>query len=90
MEQVTAPSEEVSEKPPRDADSTNVNGTGEQLSIPIRGSSTETLARYTFEETDLVDLLVKFEHLVEEEAMARAEKVWHEPAVPFLSVCACV
>ncbi|KAG0711645.1 hypothetical protein GWK47_020142 [Chionoecetes opilio] len=44
--------------------------------------ATQTLARtYTFQEADLVDLLITYDHLVCQETAALEEKFSHEPAL---------
>ncbi|KAG0718427.1 hypothetical protein GWK47_052448 [Chionoecetes opilio] len=44
--------------------------------------ATQTLARtYTFQEADLVDLLITYDHLVCQETAALEEKISHEPAL---------
>ena len=38
---------------------------------------------YCFGEDELVDLLIKYEHLLEQEAEAQRERIDHEPALPY-------
>lgn len=59
-------------------------GSQPPVMVATRNRTTQTAPRYTFGEADIVDLLIKFEHLVEQESEARLERVSHEPAVPLV------
>ncbi|KAG0719678.1 hypothetical protein GWK47_050007 [Chionoecetes opilio] len=52
------------------------------VTCPTLRAGHQTLARtYTFQEADLVDLLITYDHLVCQETAALEEKISHEPAL---------
>lgn len=47
-----------------------------------REQTSQTGRAYTFSEAELRDLLIRYEHLVYQEAAARQQRIPHEPALP--------
>ncbi len=45
-------------------------------------TANQTAKTYVFKEEELMDLLIRFEHLLEQEHTAAHEQVSHEPALP--------
>ncbi|XP_050716558.1 uncharacterized protein LOC126998648 [Eriocheir sinensis] len=51
---------------------------------PSSCQATQTPRIYTFSEGELVDLLIRYEHLTEQEEEARFERIPHETALPLV------
>lgn len=51
---------------------------------PSSCQATQTPRIYTFSEGELVDLLIRYEHLTEQEEEARFERIPHETALPLM------